>query len=113
MLVVYGAKRLCVHTHHHCICRFGLTKEALKDVDELLEGVTKKVHRLTLSSQALAAATPPASLLGKCFIRLSLATGLQCLKKQHQLPETSLSCPPAEHDMNQACTLSVDLIKTQ
>lgn len=56
-------------------CRFGLTKEALKDVEELLEGVTTKFHRLTSNSRASRAAGPPDSLLSKyCWPQLCIHT---------------------------------------
>lgn len=83
-------QKLVCFIKQHCTCRFGLTKQALKDVDELLEGVTKKVHQLTLSSQALAAASPPESLLGKCIICHSLTAFGTFSEKKHQLLETSL-----------------------
>lgn len=104
-------QKLVCFIKQHCTCRFGLTKQALKDVDELLEGVTKNVHRLTLSSQALAAASPPESLLGKCIICHSLTAFGTVSEKKHQLLETSLHVHVQCIALNKACTLSVVPIK--
>ena len=45
--------------------RFGLAKEELKDVDELLEEVTTKVHQLKPQRQSRSPGIPLVSLLGQ------------------------------------------------
>jgi len=68
--------------------RFGLAKEELKDVDELLEEVTQKVHNLKPQGQAGPPRIPLVSLLGQ-YIQQKLYLPQTFLQRSsaHALPQ--------------------------
>jgi hypothetical protein len=63
--VIGGSHAMCCLACPVCCNRFGLVKEELKDVDELLEEVTKKVHQLKPQRQSRSPGIPLVSLLGQ------------------------------------------------
>ena len=64
LIKAYGELILCCCPPCFALYRFGLAKEELKDVDVLLEEVTKKVHQLKPQGQSRPPGMPLVSLLG-------------------------------------------------